>query len=69
MISKSKNTFEEVNQHNKNTFEDVFFVEIFAFVKVFHILFDAKMRGLFSPNINFSQNAVIMLHLGNKINS
>lgn len=46
-----------------------FFVEIFAFVKVFHILFDAKMRGLFSPNINFSQNAVIMLHLGNKINS
>ena len=58
MISKSKNTF-----------ADVFFVEIFAFVKVFHILFDSKIRGLFSPNINFFQNAVIMPHLGSKMNS
>ena len=36
MISKSKNTFEEVNQHNINTFANVLFVKIFAFVKVFH---------------------------------
>lgn len=33
-----KNAVKLMNQYNKNTFADVFFVKMFAFVKVFHYI-------------------------------